>query len=271
MYGVRGSFPSTNQAMMQYGLSTTCAKVEVGDDLFIVDAGSGIVGLGTEAIRSDIHLFFTHQHWDHIHGLPFFRPLHNPNVQLTMYGETKVGGEGQSLTLEQVLQGQMTAPYFPVDWRTTRCAKTYHATAPGSVYKFKNAEVEAVRLNHPDLSLGYIIRSDEGNVALLWDHEPADDEKLKQSLQGIDAIVIDGMYTEDEYYGRNGHSSHEGWGHGTNVTCAKLGQELGCGVYITHHDPSHTDTDVRAMIAEAQAFHLRVMAARELVPLVLGK
>ena len=61
------------------GGNTSCVEIEAGQQTFVIDAGSGIRELGLELMEGPcgrgegvVHLFFSHAHWDHIQGFPFF-------------------------------------------------------------------------------------------------------------------------------------------------------------------------------------------------------
>lgn len=81
-YGVRGSLPVCGREFERFGGNTTCIRIlrEKANRIAIVDAGTGIRNLGKEIIKAGlsqqiINILFTHFHWDHIQGLPFFPRL----------------------------------------------------------------------------------------------------------------------------------------------------------------------------------------------------
>jgi phosphoribosyl 1,2-cyclic phosphodiesterase len=109
LWGVRGSIPTPVPQNLGYGGNTACIEVRLpGDELFIFDAGTGIrelgLALGGAGCGRDIHLFFTHYHWDHIQGLPFFGPLFDPGCALTLYSTR------YAYPLQESLAGQMAVP-----------------------------------------------------------------------------------------------------------------------------------------------------------------
>ena len=57
----------------------------------------------------EAQMFFSHVHWDHIQGFPFFEPAFVPGNKIHLYG-----GNNVSRTLEETLAGQMDHPSFPV-------------------------------------------------------------------------------------------------------------------------------------------------------------
>ena len=117
-WGTRGSIPTPGSATQRYGGNSSCVALDFGGDLFICDAGTGIRSLGLELTRAAqhapvrAHLFFSHSHWDHIQGFPFFTPAYDPNARIVVYGNH--AGPG---CMYDLLSGQMQAQYFPVSFR----------------------------------------------------------------------------------------------------------------------------------------------------------
>jgi len=76
-WGSRGSIPVSGPDYIKYGGDTTCIEIRTAsNDLIIVDAGTGIRRLGNklvEDICNIYHFLFTHSHWDHLIGFPFFQ------------------------------------------------------------------------------------------------------------------------------------------------------------------------------------------------------
>ena len=66
-----------------YGGNTACTTIEEKNkELIVLDAGSGLRVLGNQLAQlsnQTIHIFLSHFHWDHICGIPFFKPLYNPS------------------------------------------------------------------------------------------------------------------------------------------------------------------------------------------------
>jgi ribonuclease BN (tRNA processing enzyme) len=63
---------------VRYGGNTSCVEVSVDGTTLVLDAGTGIRGLGAELLargERSVHLLLTHLHLDHLEGLRFFGPL----------------------------------------------------------------------------------------------------------------------------------------------------------------------------------------------------
>ena len=87
-WGVRGSIACPSPEHVVYGGNTSCLEIFAGDQRIILDAGTGISGLGQEFLRDGIKkgaLLLTHSHWDHINGFLFFAPMFMPNYEFGIY------------------------------------------------------------------------------------------------------------------------------------------------------------------------------------------
>ena len=117
-YGVRGSLPVCGREFEKYGGNTTCIRIlrEKANRIAIIDAGTGIRNLGKEIIKAGlsqqiINILFTHFHWDHIQGLPFFPPAYNTNQKI---GILATGRRGKISNLKEIFTLQMQEDYFPI-------------------------------------------------------------------------------------------------------------------------------------------------------------
>ena len=112
LWGTRGSIPISGPEYIRHGGNTSCMSLEYGEDLIILDAGSGIRNLGLALAKANprkLHLFITHTHWDHIQGFPFFAPAFIPGFEITIYG-----AKGFNKNLESLFRGQFDPDYFPI-------------------------------------------------------------------------------------------------------------------------------------------------------------
>ena len=126
-WGARGSIPVSGRQYLKYGGDTPCIEIRTkNDDIIIVDAGSGIRRLGhrlMEEKENVFTMFFTHGHWDHIMGFPFFSPIYSRNTKIAMFGcpFTQVSVKG-------IISVIMAAPNFPVNFEDAKANITYHET-----------------------------------------------------------------------------------------------------------------------------------------------
>jgi ribonuclease BN (tRNA processing enzyme) len=271
--GVRGSYPLAD-AHATIGGNTTCVHVETGLEHIIFDAGTGLIALGDELAlqKSGDHcLFLTHYHWDHICGLPYFSPLYREGHRVTLYGEQRRGVRGRGIVgPKETLEDQLGAPYFPLDDNFVRADLHEDIIKPGDIALLQSGMVEAVRLNHPQGGMGYILNIDDARAGFIWDHEYGVDEidtALEERLQGVDVLVMDATYNDTEY--ANGR---KGWGHSTNTTAAQVAKRVGAKqLVLMHHDPRHDDTKIEEMVREARVIFPNTVAAYEGMEIELGQ
>ena len=111
----RGSIPTPGAETSGVGGNTSCVEVRAGNQVIILDAGSGIRRLGQAIMKEfrempvNISLLVTHTHWDHIQGFPFFVPAYSPRVNIRI-----LGYEGAVHGLRGALFEQMQSAFFPI-------------------------------------------------------------------------------------------------------------------------------------------------------------
>ncbi len=266
--GVRGSIACATPEHMKYGGNTSCIDVRAGDHYFVLDAGTGIRGFGDELTKNGecvSHMLFTHTHWDHINGFPFFSPAYNPdNSLIIMAGHLK--GDGG---IQDVLSTQMHNPVFPVPLDALQSNLDYQDFEAGDSFQlFDDVLIKTAHLNHPNGATGYRIEHG-GSVAVYitdTEHVPGKlDEKILGLIDGADVVIYDSTYTEEEF------PSKTGWGHSTWNEGMRLCQEANAKkLYIFHHEPAHTDDFMDKLAAEAADAWDGNIVSREGMEIVLG-
>ncbi len=276
-WGVRGSIPTPGIQTAMFGGNTSCVEVRVGEQVIILDAGSGIRALGQALMREfrdkplDITMLVTHTHWDHIQGFPFFIPAYNPKVNVRI-----VGYEGAVHGLRGALFEQMQSAFFPVGLNQMASHVTFEELSEME-FELGAVKVRTIFANHPGICLGYRLNTPKGDIVYMPDHEAYErheierqklagensrpgldyarlqDEKVIEFIRGAEVVIGDTQYDTTEY------PSRLGWGH----TCADDAVELAMRaevkhLFLFHHDPDHQDEKMVAMITEAEA---RVAAA----------
>jgi phosphoribosyl 1,2-cyclic phosphodiesterase len=269
-FGVRGSIAVSGSRI---GGNTSCVEVKSQGWRLILDAGTGIRALGEEMMREGMPqraaMFFSHLHWDHVQGFPFFTPAWVPGVELTMYGPGANGAQA----LESVLARQMESPNFPVPLGAMRSTKRYESALDGRAVEVGPFKVTPFDIPHPDGCLGYRVEAD-GHVFVY-----ATDVELSlatltpgvaRMMEGADALCLDAQYTPDEYSGQKGPPK-KGWGHSTMVDAARVASEVRARrLLLFHHDPGHSDTLVEGMAEEARNYFEASEPAREDKRILLG-
>src|SRR5206468_843352 len=108
---------------------------------------------------------FSHTHWDHIQGFPFFTPAFDPRNTIALYGPQ--GGR----SLHETLARQMELSYFPVALNQLPATLSYTDLGEGA-HTVGGARIVAQYLNHPAVTLGYRVEADGAAVVYACDHEP---------------------------------------------------------------------------------------------------
>ena len=204
MWGVRGSIPSPGPETVEFGGNTSCYEVRCGDALIILDGGTGLRLLGQDLLKEmplEAWMFFSHVHWDHIQGFPFFTPAFIRGNTFHLRGGVNV-----SRTLEETLAGQMDYPSFPVHLSEMGATMTFRDLYEGEAVMVgprSNVKVTNARGNHPNGVYAYRIEYEGKSLVYITDseHYAIVDPKLKRLAMNADVLIFDAMYTPEEYAG----------------------------------------------------------------------
>lgn len=252
LWGTRGSVARAGAETLRYGGDTSAVEVRGRDgEVVVLDAGSGLLRItpGLSEIRR-IDLLLTHLHMDHVQGLGFFYPLRDPEVETHIWGPIST-----TQSLEERLRRYLSPPLFPVRVRDLK-ELHLHDVGPGR-YAVGPFEVTADLIAHPGSTLGFRIEHPSGGaLAYLPDHEPAlgqfpfrVDPRWTSGfdlVRGVDVVIHDAQYTDEEYVGR------VGWGHSTVAHAVTLAAAAGARTLVPfHHDPEHSDDQIDRMLQEA--------------------
>ena len=261
-WGTRGSIPTPGRLTEKYGGNTTCVEVRCGDELIIIDAGSGIRELGASLLDRykgspvNASLLFTHLHWDHIQGFPFFPCTYIPSNKFEIYGEERASGG-----VKELLSGQMAGDYFPIKISAMQAGMEFKT--PSEAFEIGPVKITTFQLPHPGGSLGYRMEAGDSVFVFSTDCEldsiALNKDELKEDhlapreyeptvlefYKDAHLIVIDCQYTDEVYHQR------VGWGHNSIATvvdlCEKVQPSMIC---LFHHDPQSTDEMVTQMVDE---------------------
>jgi phosphoribosyl 1,2-cyclic phosphodiesterase len=214
-----------------------------GGKRLIFDGGTGLRVLGQSLMRQlpiEAHVFFTHSHWDHIQGFPFFIPAFVKGNRFNIYGAIAPNGS----TIEQRLNDQMLHPNFPVPLQIMGADLKFFDLAIGeSVPVSDEVLVESALLNHPGEAIGYRVNWRGHSAAYVTDTEHYPDrfdENVMRLAQNADVLIYDATYTDEEYHSEK--TSKVGWGHSTWQEAVKLAKAAHVKkLVIFHHDPLHDD------------------------------
>ena len=258
-WGVRGSVAVSGPQVARTGGNTSCVEVRAQGQRLILDAGTGIRGLGDELAKSTyVHtsILFSHLHWDHVQGFPFFAPAWSPSARLSLYGPGENGGE----QLKRVLASQMSTPTFPVPLSAMKSEVSFDAALAGRAFELGPFKVLPFEVPHPQGCLGYRIEADGASFVYMTDVELnlTHLKALGRTVEGANALVLDAMYTPEE------HQKRQGWGHSNVIDAALFARATRVGrLFLFHHDPAHNDDFVDNMAIDARDIFKDSEPARE--------
>jgi phosphoribosyl 1,2-cyclic phosphodiesterase len=251
-WGVRGTVPTPLSDKLGCGGNTVCLAAALGEDQYLIlDCGTGLRLLGTElaahknGFPRNYHIFLSHYHFDHIEGLPFFPPLYDSRSTISFYG-FRSGGK----TAQQVLEGLICPPYFPVRLAGVP-SKVNYIDTDGLPLDVADINISCLPLRHPDGSLSYRLQHGGKTIVFATDHEHGDeatDRALVRFSEGADYLIYDATYLQGEY-----ESLRRGWGHSTwyaAVQTARLAKVK--TLVLFHHHPDHTDKDLEEILRVAR-------------------
>lgn len=259
-WGTRGSYPVSDRRMARYGGNTACVEIRLGDRLFIIDAGSGIVDLGTKVARegiTSVDILLSHLHHDHILGLGFFEPLFRAGTTVTLHCG-HLGGQ----SAEEALGLFFQPPLFPIQIQDIAADLRHVGFKAGETLRFEDGiSVHTTPLNHPGGACGYRFDYEDRSLCYLSDMEHDGDTPsagLVSFIRDADLVIYDGMFTEAEY------ESHRGWGHSTWNAGLRLCQEGDAqALALFHHHPRRTDAEIDQIEREMKAILPGSFCARE--------
>ncbi len=269
IWGARGSLPACSGRASSFGCATPCVEVRCGERIFVLDAGSGSFPLGQEMVAGssrEFDLFFTHCHYDHIEGLPFFRPLHSSGWT----GRIWSGHSDGRMTTAEMIAAYMREPFFPVGPGCfTADVKFNDFTAGDVIDAGDGVTIRTVMLNHPGGSVGYRIDYRGRSFCHITDteHVPGKpDQAILSLIAGADAVVYDSAYSDEEF------DAFAGYGHSTWQEGVRLCDAAGVDQFIAfHHQPEKDDTTLEAVDAALRKSRRHSRLAREAMVIVPGR
>ena len=236
------------------GGNTPCVELDSADGTKIVfDAGTGLRTMGKLAIpQENLHynLIFSHFHWDHIQGLPFFDHAYNPKAKFDVYSPFE--------DMEAYLRNQMVQPYYPVPFGAFTKNFEFHRVEPGDPFSVGNLNIVCAEMAHPGKSYSYRVEEKiEGevrsfvyatDVELSLNDFVESPEKAKV-FRDADSLVIDSQYTADEAIRK------AGWGH--SPFCYAIDFAIMWNirdVYFFHHEPTYDDRKLHTILGIAREY-----------------
>jgi len=221
-----------------------------------VDCGSGVRRLGNRLIKEntrEISILFTHSHWDHILGFPFFKPLYYPKVSIEFFGCPFA-----QKSIRTVIRKVMEPPQFPVDLGAIKARLKFNASCLDG-FVIGSLKITPALLSHPNKGLGFKFEENGKTFVFLTDNElryrhpgGKDFDYYAAFCSGADVLVHDAEFTEADY------ERTRTWGHSTFTQALELALESKVKRFgLFHHNQDRSDSEIDAMVGECEKISAR--------------
>jgi len=270
-WGTRGSIASPGPGTVKYGGNTACVEVILtSGHRVVIDAGTGIRALGDHLLESgekvDLTLLLSHTHWDHVLGMPFFKPVYQEGTRIAVDGCPRA-----FYGMAMIFDNHKGNGFFPVAFNDLKARIDFLDQLPRHPLHLGSAVITGMEINHPQGGMGFRLQEGRRAMVFLTDNElnpraPLGRQPEDFAIFARDAEVLihDAQYTPEEI------EAHRGWGHSTYIDAVELALAARVRrLILFHHDPSRTDAQItriearaRDLVRELQG-HLEVEAARE--------
>jgi len=250
------------------GGNTSCVEIRSRGELFVIDAGSGFRELGRQLMngpfgrgQGKLHLFFSHAHWDHIQGFPFFQPNFVTGNQIFIYSIHN---------LEKVLHDQQRSVNFPISLSYMQATFHFERLVVGQPRYFGKIKINTIENPHPGRAYSYRFEDEHSSFVYASDaefKELTDDTKVNPHInffKGADALIFDAQYTLKESWEK------VDWGHSSALIGIDFARAAGVKKLILfHHDPIYSDAQLQEIQTNALAYQDQD-ASRPKVEVLIG-
>lgn len=247
--------------------NTPCVEVQSGEDIFIVDAGSGIRQLGLELMKGPcgqgtgvIHLFFSHPHWDHIQGFPFFRPAFVPGNKIFIYGVHD---------MEAALRRQQEFINFPVSLDYMQATMEFIHLRTEDVLEIDDLHIRCMRNFHPGDA--YSFRFEKSDKVFVYASDAAyppgaDLRPFLNFFAEADVLIYDSQFTLQE------SDEKEDWGHSSALVGLEMAHQAKVkNLLLFHYDPTYSDKDLEKILEDTLKFQQSQYSGEEPVNVIIAQ
>jgi ribonuclease BN (tRNA processing enzyme) len=240
---------------VRYGGHTSCVALAhdaAERPVLLLDSGTGVREvtplLAGEPFRGTV--LYSHLHWDHFTGLPFFAGADRDDAEVVVLVPAPVGESVHGA--DELLARAMSPPHFPVRPDELRGSWRFEMLEPGR-REIEGFEVLTREVPHRGLTYGHRISDGHSTVAYIPDHCPtalgdgedglgAYHEAVLELADGADLLIHDATLLVDELpaLGQYGHAAAD--------YAVALAARAGAGrAVLFHHAPERTDDELDAL------------------------
>lgn len=259
-WGTRGSITTPGRAMRHYGGNTPCVQLvgfendEPGavmrpdNPQIILDGGTGLTSLQTTLMhrawgqgQGELHLLLSHYHWDHLIGLPFFKPIFVQGNRIIFYGAS-------IKNTQDSIERLFTSVYSPLNGIQNVSAQLEYRQVESKM-EVAGFQIQTAQNSHPGGALSFRIEYGPATIVYSTDHEVGDqtvDSNLVKFAKGAQLWILDAHFNAEE------EQIRRGWGHSSHLEAVQLALEAQVETAVLfHHNPEHDDTMLDKMASEA--------------------
>ncbi len=276
-WGARGSVPVSGKEFEKFGGDTTCLEIRTqDDDIIIVDTGTGARSLGNQLVKEKkrrLNILFTHTHWDHVQGFPFFKPIYFPETSIRIFG-CPFSREN----VKEMIAPLLVHPYFPINFDDIKAAVEYIAIGEDS-FTIGPMTITPIFLSHPNKGLGFKFSENGVSFVFMTDNELTFAHPGGLGLEdyiafctGSDLLMHDAEYTEEDY------KTSKGWGHSVYKDALQLAIKAEVKQFgLFHHNQNRVDDDLDGIVEDCrkmlkeQKQDIGCFAARQGMEIFLSK
>lgn len=260
--GTRGSYPTPKNNFLKFGGNTSCVEIYCGEQLIILDSGTGIIDVGNEISKNNFNkqtttIILSHIHQDHIQGLQFYKPLFNQNSTINLFGLNK-SDENLKTTLKNILFDTV----FPLNLEEIKSNFQIFNFSPNQTILINQTgktevidtnskniktneniiKISSFKIPHPkEGCLSIKIEYNNKTLVYATDKESFDnDEDFIDFCKNSNCLIHDAQYTKKDY--NNKTHPKKGYGHSTFDMAINVFNKTGSKkLFFYHYDPDYDD------------------------------